>query len=75
MLDQQKKEEEVEEEVEEASYGAILKLNKSEWPYIVVGCFFAAILGVAMPAFAILFSEVVDVSNHITVTFEIIVKK
>nr|XP_054768939.1 ATP-dependent translocase ABCB1-like [Lytechinus pictus] len=50
-----------EEEVERASYMEILKLNKPEWPYIVVGILFAAVLGIAYPVFAILFSEVVAV--------------
>ena len=52
-----------EEEVVSASYSEILKLNKPEMGYILVGCFFGAALGVAMPAFAILFSEIVNVST------------
>ncbi|XP_030842345.1 ATP-binding cassette, sub-family B (MDR/TAP), member 4 isoform X3 [Strongylocentrotus purpuratus] len=55
------KEEVEEEEVEERGYLEILKMNKPEWLYIVVGCVFAGILGVAMPAFAILFSEVIAI--------------
>ena len=57
------KEEIEEEEVEARGYLEILKMNQPEGLYIFVGCIFAGILGVAMPAFAILFSEVVAVSR------------
>lgn len=62
-VDSQEKEEVEEEEVEERGYLDILKMNQPEWLYIFVGCIFAGILGVAMPAFAILFSEVIAVSR------------
>ena len=64
--EEEAEEEEPEEEVAAASYSDILKLNKPEAGYIIVGCTFAAALGVAMPAFAILFSEIVTVSTHIS---------
>ncbi|XP_054768746.2 ATP-dependent translocase ABCB1-like [Lytechinus pictus] len=62
MEGKDKEEEEiVEEEVESRGYLEILKLNSPEWYYIVIGCIFAGALGVAMPAFAILFSEVIAI--------------
>lgn len=36
-------------------------LNKTEWPYIVIGCFAALISGGVQPAFAIIFSEILGV--------------
>eukprot|EP00057_Strongylocentrotus_purpuratus_P008762 XP_011663236.1 PREDICTED: multidrug resistance protein 1 [Strongylocentrotus purpuratus] len=51
--------EEEEEEIPKASYWEVLKLNAPEWYLIVIGCFFSAILGVTMPVFAILFSEII----------------
>lgn len=56
--------------MERASYMEILKLNKPEWPYIVVGTFFAGVLGIALPAFAILFSEVVSVSTRPEISYQ-----
>ncbi|KAJ8021877.1 Multidrug resistance protein 1 [Holothuria leucospilota] len=54
-------EEEIEEEeVPEASYKEILKLNAPEWPYIAFGTFWSAVLGITMPVFALIFSEVIS---------------
>ncbi|XP_041479457.1 ATP-dependent translocase ABCB1-like [Lytechinus variegatus] len=61
---QDKKKDETEEEEEEipkASYWEVLKLNAPEWYLIAIGCFFSAILGVTMPVFAILFSEIIKI--------------
>uniref|UniRef100_A0A8C4WTK2 ATP-binding cassette sub-family B member 5 n=1 Tax=Gopherus evgoodei TaxID=1825980 RepID=A0A8C4WTK2_9SAUR len=44
--------------------GGIMKLNKTEWPYFVVGTFSAIINGALQPAFAIIFSEVIGVSSY-----------
>ncbi|XP_071841103.1 ATP-dependent translocase ABCB1-like isoform X2 [Apostichopus japonicus] len=52
--------EEEEEEIEEASYKEILKLNGPEWPYIAFGAFWSGVLGITMPVFALIFSEVIS---------------
>ncbi|XP_043290091.1 multidrug resistance protein homolog 49 isoform X2 [Venturia canescens] len=53
-----------EEELEEhekpydAPMMRIFGLNKPEWPYNIVGCLAAAVVGASFPAFAVLFGEV-----------------
>ncbi|XP_073533888.1 ATP-binding cassette sub-family B member 5-like isoform X1 [Phyllobates terribilis] len=59
-------EEDNEEETEEKklpniSFFRILKLNTSEWPYIMLGTLAAAINGVGHPAFSILFAKVIAI--------------
>ncbi|NXP70825.1 MDR1 protein, partial [Ramphastos sulfuratus] len=49
------------EELPPASFLKILKLNRTEWPYFVVGILSAVINGVLQPAFAIIFSEIIGV--------------
>ena len=39
----------------------ILRTNSPEWPYIVVGLLGSAVMGGAMPVYAILFGEVLGV--------------
>ncbi|XP_071479160.1 ATP-dependent translocase ABCB1-like [Diadema antillarum] len=53
--------EEEEEEVPSVSYWEVLKLNAPEWHFILVGTFFSGVLGVTMPIFALLFSEIIEV--------------
>ncbi|XP_078091179.1 ATP-dependent translocase ABCB1 [Mustelus asterias] len=43
------------------SFLKILKMNKTEWPYMVVGTFCALINGLVQPAFAVIFSEIIAV--------------
>ncbi|KAI0234911.1 ATP-dependent translocase ABCB1 [Lamellibrachia satsuma] len=50
-----------EEDLPEASMLRILKLNSTEWPYIVGGTIGATIVGAQNPCFAILFSLFLDV--------------
>ncbi|XP_066501736.1 ATP-binding cassette, sub-family B (MDR/TAP), member 4 [Hoplias malabaricus] len=50
-----------EEKVPEVSFFKVLSLNKTEWPYIVVGVFCAIINGGMQPAFAVIFSKMVAV--------------
>ncbi|KAI0212572.1 ATP-dependent translocase ABCB1 [Lamellibrachia satsuma] len=50
-----------EEDLPEASMLRILKLNSTEWPYIVGGTIGATIVGVQNPCYAILFSLFLDV--------------
>ncbi|KAK8735748.1 hypothetical protein OTU49_005300 [Cherax quadricarinatus] len=50
--------EEEEEPFESVSTLKILKMNSSEWPYIVGGVIGSAMQGVIMPAYAVLFGEV-----------------
>ncbi|EMP26530.1 Multidrug resistance protein 1, partial [Chelonia mydas] len=47
------------ENVPPVSFLKVMKLNKSEWPYFVVGTFSAIINGALQPAFAIIFSEII----------------
>ncbi|XP_072174900.1 ATP-dependent translocase ABCB1-like [Diadema setosum] len=57
-------EEEEEEDVRKVGYGEILRLNKPEAHLIFIGCIFAGVLGVAMPVFAILFSEIILIFTY-----------
>uniref|UniRef100_A0A8C5JLP1 ATP binding cassette subfamily B member 4 n=1 Tax=Junco hyemalis TaxID=40217 RepID=A0A8C5JLP1_JUNHY len=52
----------VAEELPPASFLKIMKLNKTEWPYFVVGTLCAIINGALQPAFAVIFSEIIGVS-------------
>uniref|UniRef100_A0A8C3NLD1 ATP-binding cassette sub-family B member 5 n=1 Tax=Geospiza parvula TaxID=87175 RepID=A0A8C3NLD1_GEOPR len=47
------------EELPPASFLKIMKLNKTEWPYFVVGTLCAIISGALQPAFAVIFSEII----------------
>lgn len=51
------------------SFWQILKLNSTEWPYFVVGTFCAIINGALQPAFAIIFSKIIGVSDYINFYF------
>lgn len=39
----------------------VIQWNKTEWPYITVGSVCSVLMGAAMPLFAILFGEIVNV--------------
>uniref|UniRef100_A0AAR2L7T3 ABC-type xenobiotic transporter n=1 Tax=Pygocentrus nattereri TaxID=42514 RepID=A0AAR2L7T3_PYGNA len=43
----------------QVSFFTVLRLNKTEWPYMVVGVFCAIINGGIQPAFAVIFSKMV----------------
>lgn len=45
-----------------ASFLKILKQNKTEWPYFVVGTVCAIANGALQPAFSIIFSEMIALS-------------
>uniref|UniRef100_A0A7M4F011 ATP-binding cassette sub-family B member 5 n=1 Tax=Crocodylus porosus TaxID=8502 RepID=A0A7M4F011_CROPO len=47
----------IDEDVPPVSFLKIMKLNKTEWPYFIVGILSATINGALQPAFAIIFSE------------------
>ncbi|XP_028672963.1 ATP-binding cassette, sub-family B (MDR/TAP), member 4 [Erpetoichthys calabaricus] len=49
------------ENIKRASFFTVLKLNKTEWPYLAVGTFCALVNGGIQPAFAIIFSRVIEV--------------
>uniref|UniRef100_A0A8C4KYR4 ATP binding cassette subfamily B member 1 n=1 Tax=Equus asinus asinus TaxID=83772 RepID=A0A8C4KYR4_EQUAS len=51
------------ENVPPVSFWRILKLNITEWPYFVVGIFCAIINGGLQPAFSIIFSRIIGVSD------------
>ena len=57
----QEKDKEKKKEVD-ASLKRILRINASEWPFILLGCFGSLINGGVMPAFAIIFAEIIGVS-------------
>lgn len=40
----------------------ILKYNKPEWSYILVGAIAALVMGASTPAFAVIFGEILQVS-------------
>uniref|UniRef100_A0A672J3I9 ATP-binding cassette, sub-family B (MDR/TAP), member 4 n=1 Tax=Salarias fasciatus TaxID=181472 RepID=A0A672J3I9_SALFA len=50
-----------EEEIPPAPFFKVLALNKSEWPYILLGIICATINGVIQPVFAIIFSKIITV--------------
>ncbi|KAL3862668.1 hypothetical protein ACJMK2_008621 [Sinanodonta woodiana] len=52
---------EEEEVAEQPGFCRIVKENRTEWPFIFMGCFAAAINGATMPVFAIFFSEMIKV--------------
>ncbi|XP_072109854.1 ATP-dependent translocase ABCB1 isoform X1 [Mobula birostris] len=52
---------EQDEDVPNVSFFRILKMNKKEWPYLLIGTFCATINGVIQPVFAIIFSEIIAV--------------
>lgn len=41
----------------------IMKMNLKEWPFMLVGVIFAAVAGAMPVAFAIILSEVLEVSS------------
>ncbi|XP_048408710.1 ATP-binding cassette, sub-family B (MDR/TAP), member 4 isoform X1 [Stegostoma tigrinum] len=43
------------------SFLRILRMNRTEWPYILLGTFCSILNGVLQPAFALIFSEIVSV--------------
>ncbi|XP_040289636.1 ATP-binding cassette sub-family B member 5-like isoform X4 [Bufo bufo] len=63
-------EEDIEEEETEKeklpniSFLKLLKLNKSEWPYILFGILAAAINGGAHPAFSVIFAKVIAIFGN-----------
>uniref|UniRef100_A0A8B9RGL9 ATP-binding cassette sub-family B member 5 n=1 Tax=Astyanax mexicanus TaxID=7994 RepID=A0A8B9RGL9_ASTMX len=52
-----------EEKVPDVSFFTVLGLNKTEWPYMVLGVFCAIINGGMQPAFAIIFSKIISVGQ------------
>ena len=49
------------EKVSEVSIFKILKLNSKEWPYILAGVLAAVIMGLSVPAYAVLWGEILGV--------------
>ncbi|XP_007447531.1 PREDICTED: multidrug resistance protein 3 [Lipotes vexillifer] len=52
---------EVDDTVPPVSFMKILKLNKTEWPYFVVGTLCAVANGALQPAFSVIFSEIMEI--------------
>uniref|UniRef100_A0A4W3JHN3 ATP-binding cassette, sub-family B (MDR/TAP), member 4 n=1 Tax=Callorhinchus milii TaxID=7868 RepID=A0A4W3JHN3_CALMI len=57
------------EKVPNISFFKVLKMNKTEWPYMVLGTFCAVINGIIQPAFALIFSEIIKVSSQYEYSF------
>uniref|UniRef100_A0A8C6NXN7 ATP-binding cassette, sub-family B (MDR/TAP), member 4 n=1 Tax=Nothobranchius furzeri TaxID=105023 RepID=A0A8C6NXN7_NOTFU len=55
----EKEEKEKSKDVPTVSFFQVLRLNRSEWPYILVGLFCAIVNGAIQPLFAILFSKII----------------
>ena len=53
-----------------SSFFSMLRMNKQEWPLILVGCINAAINGCTMPVFSIFFSEMINVSDYLSSVIE-----
>uniref|UniRef100_A0A8C6BF60 Phosphatidylcholine translocator ABCB4 n=1 Tax=Monodon monoceros TaxID=40151 RepID=A0A8C6BF60_MONMO len=51
----------LDETVPSVSFMKILKLNKTEWPYFVVGTLCAVANGALQPAFSVIFSEIIEI--------------
>uniref|UniRef100_A0A8B9RGD1 ABC-type xenobiotic transporter n=1 Tax=Astyanax mexicanus TaxID=7994 RepID=A0A8B9RGD1_ASTMX len=49
--------------IPDVSFFTVLGLNKTEWPYMVLGVFCAIINGGMQPAFAIIFSKIISVGQ------------
>ncbi|KAG9476286.1 hypothetical protein GDO78_003056 [Eleutherodactylus coqui] len=59
--EEDKEEETKEEKLPNISFFKILSLNKSEWPYILIGTLAAALNGAVHPAFSIIFAKVIAI--------------
>uniref|UniRef100_A0A8C8SGP0 ATP binding cassette subfamily B member 4 n=1 Tax=Pelusios castaneus TaxID=367368 RepID=A0A8C8SGP0_9SAUR len=57
------------ENVPPVSFLKVMKLNKTEWPYFIVGTLSAIINGALQPAFAIIFSEIIAIFAETDKTF------
>lgn len=57
----EEKEQEPDEHVEPAPVARILKYNRPEWPYMLLGSVGAAINGSINPIYAVLFSQILGV--------------
>lgn len=53
----------MEEDIKPVPFTRILKYNASEWPYMVLGSLGAAVNGAVSPLYALLFSQILGVSN------------
>ena len=59
-----------EEEVEKAPFRRIMKLNLSEWPYLILGLIGAILNGIFPMVFALIFGEILAVSTTTIVHFD-----
>lgn len=62
-ISEQKYEDDEDEHMEAAPVARILKYNQPEWPYMVLGSLGAAVNGSVNPIYAILFSQILGVTN------------
>ncbi|KAM8980890.1 ATP-dependent translocase ABCB1-like [Sarcophilus harrisii] len=58
-------EKKLDEHLPQVSFLRILKMNKTEWPYFVVGTFCAIINGGLEPAFSVIFSRIIGIFTAI----------
>lgn len=50
------------EKIEKVSFMELIKLNKPDWPFVLIGVICSAVIGCLFPLMAILFSGVLAVS-------------
>lgn len=50
-----------EENIPPASMMRVMKMNKPEWPFILIGCFGSILTGAMNPLFAVIFSKIIAV--------------
>uniref|UniRef100_A0A8B9D157 Bile salt export pump n=1 Tax=Anser brachyrhynchus TaxID=132585 RepID=A0A8B9D157_9AVES len=62
----------VEEDIKPVPFTRILKYNASEWPYMVLGSLGAAVNGAVSPLYALLFSQILGVSNELSLFFKFV---
>ena len=56
----EKSDEDEEEDLPQAPWTTILKMNAPEWPFLLVGTIFSAIVGIAQPLFALIFAKILE---------------
>lgn len=52
--------EDEDEDLPQAPWTTILKMNAPEWPFLLVGTIFSAIVGIAQPLFALIFAKILE---------------
>uniref|UniRef100_A0A1B0D289 ABC-type xenobiotic transporter n=1 Tax=Phlebotomus papatasi TaxID=29031 RepID=A0A1B0D289_PHLPP len=64
VIDIMTDESDLDEKYQSVSMWKVMKWNKQEWPYIVVGSIASVIMGAAMPLFALIFGESINIKKN-----------